>query len=86
MLAFAVNLRSCNTLQAALDLVQKQRPFEGKALGPDEVSLSTTIPSLGSTIFGQLLNFKHLSTLHLDPESYNFAKAICVIPVNVILI
>lgn len=42
-----VNLRSCNTLQAALEVIEKQRPFDGKALKPDELSLSTTIPSLG---------------------------------------
>ena len=40
-------LRSCGTLQRGMELIQKQRPLEGKA-DVDSMSESTTIPILGN--------------------------------------
>ena len=66
-LIYFVNLRSCNTLQQALELVQKQHPFEGKAKEADEVSQSTTIPSLGfETVCGHR-NLKVTPPRHFLP-------------------
>ena len=40
-------LRSRNTLQQALEVVQRQRPFQTQSKDPDSISQATTIPFPG---------------------------------------
>lgn len=54
-----VHPRSCNTLQMAMDLVNKQHPLKGKTADEDTASQATTLPILGNRIKHGFFNSTH---------------------------